>query len=124
MELIQSFVAKNKRPAEWPLQIILEKALTPIGRARSTQAAAARGAGRFSMDDRPETNATVDIPLRCRVIDRPSSGARGLVNEHDRDIIAHGIRQVARMTDEALLGLAIFEYALAARTDEEIEQLR
>src|SRR5512140_2659081 len=49
---------------------------------------------------------------------------RRVVDEHDRDVVAHREAQAIDETDEHRLGLSIFEWTLALRADENFEQLR
>jgi hypothetical protein len=48
---------------------------------------------------------------------------RGLIDEHDGDVIAHRIPKLARMTNEARFRFAVFEVALAFGADEDFEKL-
>jgi hypothetical protein len=45
-----------------------------------------------------------------------------LVLEHDGNVVADRKRQLARLADEFLFGLAEFEVALANRADEDIKE--
>src|SRR5215207_6169879 len=52
------------------------------------------------------------------------SDRRGLVEQHDRDVVAHRIAQSTPMAHEGRLRLPVFEGALALRADEDGKQLR
>jgi hypothetical protein len=45
-----------------------------------------------------------------------------LIDQHDWDIIAHGVSQTALVADERLLRLPILQLALALGTDEDLQQ--
>ena len=49
---------------------------------------------------------------------------RRLIDEHDRNVVAHRVAQPARVAHEARFRFAILELALALRADENCEQLR
>src|ERR1035437_6411269 len=49
---------------------------------------------------------------------------RGLIDEHHRNVVADGIAKLAALAIERRLAFAIFERALAARTDEDFEESR
>src|SRR5512142_2395425 len=94
-------------------------ARAPIGRRRNNAPSVAG----FCATARAGASAAIIAIAARTTASTPLLERRRLIDEHDRDGVAHGIGETARRTDQRRFTLAVLEWSLALRADQDRQQL-